>query len=146
MRRSLLALFATLAWVVTCGADQAGSVPAAAPAIVVTINPEGRVSVVTRGELPASVAHGVPFAIGMEIINQGYITGRLEASLAGNPPAGTSLGLDDSPLKGAPHETRTLQVTLARAGSADLTIVFKLRSEVPDLGGLDRIHMLVHAV
>ena len=141
MRRSLLALFAALASAVTCAADQTGSVPA--PGIVVTINPEGRVSVVTRGELPASAAHGVPFAIGLEIINLGFITGRLEAALAGNPPAGTSLGLDDSPLKGTPHETRVLHLTVARAGTADLTIVFKLRSEVPDLGGLDRIHMLV---
>ena len=81
MRRSLLALFAALASAVTCAADQTGSVPA--PGIVVTINPEGRVSVVTRGELPASAAHGVPFAIGLEIINLGFITGRLEAALAG---------------------------------------------------------------
>jgi hypothetical protein len=128
-------------------AARAGDAAAQPPAsLVVTINPEGRVSVVSKGELPSSTPHGVPLALQMEIVNQGFITGRLEAELAGNVPAGASLGLDQLPLKGTPRERRILLITLPRAGAADLTIIFRLRHEVPDFGGLDRIHMLVRGV
>lgn len=114
--------------------------------IVITINPEGRVSVATKGELPASARQGVPLAIGMEIINLGYMTGQLEAVLTGNAPAGASVGIEHASLKGTQKEQRTLMITLAHVGTSDLTIAFRLRNESPDLGGRDRIHFLLRGV
>ncbi|HZZ18054.1 MAG TPA: hypothetical protein VFE25_01735 [Opitutaceae bacterium] len=144
MRRATLGLVLLLG---VAASVMAAENRAQAPArLVVTINPEGRVSVVSKGELPATAPRGVPFAIEVEIVNQGFITGQLEAGLAGNAPAGASLGMDRIPLKGTPRESRTLLVTLGRAGTADLTIVFRIRHGIPDFGGLDRIHMLFRGV
>ena len=47
------------------------------------------------------------------------------------------------PLKGLPAEERTLRITARDPGTVDLTIAFRARNEIPDLGGRDRIHFLV---
>jgi hypothetical protein len=111
--------------------------------IKVTINPEGRVSAAFLGPLPMPAPRGTPIEFGIEVVNQGFVTGRLEARLVGNPPASAILDLDPELLKGIPHETRTLRITLTNVGQTDLTIAFRLRNEVPDLGGRDRIHLLM---
>jgi hypothetical protein len=155
MRRSLLALGAFSLWIVPgpaaggppaserCapGAAQAGDAP-----ILVTINPEGRVSVALVGALPPPAPIGTPIGISVAVMNHGYSTGRLEARLVGSPAAPATLDFAPEPLTGAPLEKRTLHVTLAGAAPADLTIAFSLRNESPDLGGRDRIHMLLRGL
>jgi hypothetical protein len=125
------------------GAPETG-LPGEAP-IRVTINPEGRVSVALGGALPAPAPCGKPVVFGIEVVNQGYATARLEAQLVGNPPAGATLDFRPEPLKGVPLETRTLRVTLSSSAPTDLTIAFRLHGEVPDLGGRDRIHLLLRS-
>jgi hypothetical protein len=124
---------------------QSSAAPQEAP-IQITINPEARVSVVLAGSLPQPVPCGAAADFSVKILNQGFITSRLEAELIGDSPAGVNLDFHPEPLKGIREEMRHLHITLTRPDPADLTIAFKAHNEVPDLGGRDRIHFVMHCV
>lgn len=131
-------------WALVAAITSPAASAAEAP-IQITINPEGRVSVASAGALPPPGPHGTPIVFRIAIVNQAFVTSRLEAQLVGNPLAGATLDFHPAPLTGAPRETRTLQLTLPSAGQIDLTIAFRLRHESPDLGGRDRIHLLLRS-
>jgi hypothetical protein len=115
--------------------------PEAAP-ITLTINPEARVSVVMTGAIPPAVPCGSPLDLPVRVVNQGFVTAPLEAVLVENVPAGVTLDLDVEPLKGVAEEVRVLRVTLKEPGQTDLTVAFRARNEIPDIGGRDRVHFL----
>ena len=119
--------------------------PQEAP-IQITINPEARVSVALAGSLPHPVPCGTAVDFSVKILNQGFITSRLEAEFVGDTPAGVNLDFHPEPLKGVREEFRNLLITLTRPDPADLTIAFKAHNEVRDLGGRDRIHFVMHCV
>jgi hypothetical protein len=112
--------------------------------IEIKINPEARVSVSITGPLPPSVPCGTAAVIPIEILNQGFVTSRLEAEIIGDPPSGAILAFNPEPLKGVTEEMRSIHITLARPGPTDLTISFRSHNEIPDLGRRDRIHLLMH--
>ena len=64
--------------------------PQEAP-IQITINPEARVSVALTGTLPASGSLRSAADFSVKILNQGFITSRLEAEFVGDTPAGVNL-------------------------------------------------------
>lgn len=113
------------------------------PPIKITINPEARVSVIRAGSLPAPVPCGTPAELLLKIVNQGFVTSRLEAKLVGDVPPDVTLDFRPEPLQGVPEELRKLHITLTTSGPTDLTISFKLRNDIADLGGRDRIHFLM---
>jgi len=113
-----------------------------APPITLTINPEARVSVVMTGAIPPAVPCGSPLDLPVRVVNQGFVTAPLEVALVGNVPAGVTLHLDAEPLKGVTEEMRVLRVTLKKPGQTDLTVAFRARNELPDIGGRDRVHFL----
>jgi hypothetical protein len=113
------------------------------PPIVITINPEARVSVVLAGALPPPSACGTSTDLSVRIVNQGSVTARLEARLVDEPPPGVAVELDPAPLRGVAEEKRILHVRLAKPGLTDLTIAFRAHNGIPDLGGRDRIHFLI---
>jgi hypothetical protein len=112
------------------------------PPIKITINPDSRVSVTLGGALP-QVPCGTAADLVVAIVNQGFVTTRLEAQLVGDAPAGVSLDFHPEPLTGVPEEMRKLNITLTHPGSTDLTIAFKAHNGIPDLGGRDRVHFLM---
>jgi len=114
--------------------------------IQITINPEARVSVALTGTLPHPVPCGTAADFSVKILNQGFITSRLEAEFVGDTPAGVNLDFHPVPLKGVREEFRHLRITLTRPDPTDLTITFKAHNEVPDLGGRDRVHFVMHCV
>lgn len=116
------------------------------PPIIVSINPEARVSVTLGGELPPPAPCGQPAVLMVKVLNQGYVTSRLEAELVGNTPAGTTLDFHPAPLKGLPEELRELRIILRQPGLNDLTITFRPHNDVGDIGGRDRIHFLMRCV
>ena len=113
------------------------------PPIKITINPETRVSVMLAGSLPPPVACGAPADLTVKILNQGFVTSRLEAEFVEDAPAGAVLEFYPEPLKGVAQETRNLRITLIRPGLTDITLAFRSHNNVPDLGGRDRIHFLM---
>lgn len=126
-------------------ADRAGQ-PAASskhPPIIIAINPEERLSVSLGGTLPPPVACGRPAVLAVRIVNQGAVTPRLQARLAADIPAGATLEFHPAPLTGAAEELRELYITLTRPGLTDITIAFRAQGEAADLGGRDRIHLLM---
>ena len=130
-------------------ADHEHSHEAAAPGdppIKITINPEARVSVTLSGALPPPAACGTAVDLRVKIINQGFVTSRLEAELIGDKPEGTTLDFHPEPLKGVPEELRNLHITLIKPGSTDLSLSFRTHNNARDLGGRDRIHFLMRCL
>jgi hypothetical protein len=113
------------------------------PPIKITINPEERVSVVLAGALPQPAPCGSVIDLPVKIVNQGFVTARLEAQLIGETPAGVYLDFHSEPLKGVPEESRQLHIMLTKPGLTDLTVSFKAHDVIPDLGGRDRVHFLI---
>jgi len=116
------------------------------PPIKITINPEARVSVTLAGVLPPPARCGTPVELSVKIINQGFVTSRLEAEFVGEAPEGAILDFHPEPLRGVREELRTLRIVLTKSGSTDLTLAFKAHNEIPDLGGRDRIHFLMRCL
>ena len=114
--------------------------------ITITINPEARVSVV-RGDTALTAARcGTTMNVPVVIVNKGYVTAKLVATLVEPIPPGVTAEFSPEPLSGAGKETRTLQLTLRRPGLLDVTISFRPVNDIPDLGGRDRVHLLLHCV
>lgn len=145
MRNIVLCVLFSAVAAVTLVKAQNKAVPQEAP-IQITINPEARVSAALGGALPQPVPCGTAADFSVKILNHGFITSRLEAELVGDTPAGVSVDFHPEPLTGQREEFRHLRITLTRADPTDLTIAFKAHNEVPDLGGRDRIHFLMHCV
>jgi hypothetical protein len=114
--------------------------------IKITINPEARVSAVLAGMLPRPVPCGTAAEFSLKIVNQGFVTSRLEAEFVGDVPEGVSLDFRPAPLKGVGEEFRNLRITLTNPDPTDLTIAFKAHNELPDLGGRDRVHFVMRCV
>src|SRR3954454_7191963 len=114
--------------------------------IQIIINPEARVSVSLAGSLPHFVPCGTPTDFAVKIMNQGFVTSRLEAELVGVTPAGVNLNFHPAPLTGVREELRHLRITLTRPDPIDLTIAFSSHNEVRDVGGRDRIHFVMPCV
>jgi hypothetical protein len=114
--------------------------------IIITINPEARVSVALGGALPRFVPCGEPATLPVKIINQGFVTASLEAELVEDVPMGAKLEFLPEPLKGLPEELRQLDIILTTPGPSDLTVAFRAHNEAPDLGGRDRIHFLMRCI
>jgi hypothetical protein len=123
--------------------DRAAAALRADAPIIVTINPEGRVSVKLGGAIPPPARPGAPVEWRVRVVNQGYATGRLMAQLVGDPAPPATLDFNPERLKGSPTEMRTLRITLANPAPTDLTIAFRLANETSDLGGRDQIHVLI---
>ena len=113
------------------------------PPIKITINPEARVSAKFLGVLPPPVRCGTPADLQIKIINQGFVTSRLEAHLVDGNPEGVVFDFHPEPLSGVPEEIRVLRLTLEKPSPTDVTISFTTRNNLPDLGGRDRIHLLL---
>lgn len=116
--------------------------PTDAP-IKITINPEARVSVIRAGELPPAAVCGQAMELSVKIVNQGFVTAPLEATLVDSIPAGVRVEFSAKPLTGMREEHRVLLVTLEKPEYLDITVAFRAKNDIPDLGGRDRIHLLL---
>lgn len=136
--------FAVAITIVVLGVTSAVESSKAADApIELTINPEARVSVVRGGAVPPAKACGQAIDLPVKITNQGFVTAPLEARLVDSIPAGVGLEFSAEPLKGVREEHRVLRVTLKNPGTVDITIAFRAKNDIPDLGGRNSVHLLV---
>jgi hypothetical protein len=122
---------------------QAGPSESRAALIRIVINPETRISVSRVGQLPSTTSCGKPLILPVEIVNQGFVTAALEASIVDGASEDISVEFPTQPLTGRDEERRILRVTLRRPGVSDITVAFRARHGFPDLGGRDRIHLLL---
>jgi hypothetical protein len=110
--------------------------------IVVTINPEARVSAVMGNALPQPGRCDAPMPLEIKVYNQGGITAPLRARLV-NAPHYVAIHMDGPPLSGQPEEVRPLHVVLSRPEAVDITIAFSVAGDNGDLLDRDRVHLLV---
>jgi hypothetical protein len=116
-----------------------------ADGLVITINPEARVSVMMAGSR-AFAAADARLELPVTIVNEGKVTMPLAPMLVGMPSASVR-GLE-SRLSGASLEYRTVEIVFDPASAApvsDVTLAFTLEGAHADLGGRDRVHFLVRS-
>lgn len=123
---------------------EADSTPSDEAPIEVLINPEARVSVSRNERLPLPMAAcGQVMNVPVTIVNQAFLTAPLEVRLADPRPRGVVLAFSSRPLLGVSTEHRTLHITVVNPDLVDVTLAFRTRNNIPDLGGRDRIHLLL---
>ena len=111
--------------------------------IVITINPEARVSAALAAPLPAPGACGSATELKIKVINQGFITAPLRASIVGDSASQVSLHMDSAKLSGQAEDNRTLHLIPLGLDPVDVTIAFSIDKNIGDLGGRDRVHFIV---
>jgi len=111
--------------------------------IVVTINPEARVSAVLGASLPSPSACGDATELKVKIINQGKITAPLRARLVDGGARIGALHMNAEKLSGQPEDSRLLHLMKLGPGPVDMTVAFSIDNNIGDLGGRDRVHLLV---
>jgi hypothetical protein len=112
--------------------------------IVISINPEARVSAALAAPLPAPGACGSVTELKIKVINNGFITAPLRASIVGDNAPVISLHMDSANLSGQAEEARTLHLTPLGPDLIDVTIAFNIDKNIGDLGGRDRVHLLLN--
>lgn len=125
------------------GHHHGGNTPLQGAPIVVTINPEARVSATWMGPAPPAPVCGSAVEIPVAVVNQAFVTSALQAEIVGLAPAGATLRAQQLPLSGHASDTRAIELTLSERGPSDITIEFSIPNERPDLGGRARVHFLV---
>lgn len=151
MKRGILAVIAIFLFPTLSGAggghihnnDKMKLGVANEPPVKITINPEARVSAALVGALPLPAPCGTAVTLPVKIVNQGFMTSRLEAQLVDDAPSDVELDFHPDPLKGLPEERRELFITLTKPGPTDITIAFRAHNAILDLGGRNRIHFLM---
>lgn len=114
--------------------------------IVVTINPEARVSAVLGAALPPPGTCGSATELKVKVINQGFVTAPLRAVTVGEGARHVALHMEGEKLNGEPKDSRVLHLTPLGPGPVDVTIVFSIDNNIGDHGGHDRVHFLVRCV
>jgi len=109
--------------------------------IVVTINPEARVSAVRIGHSLRLANNETSILVPVLIINNGRVTAPLRATLLRPERDLVDVSMASEALSGAPNEKRELEIRLAVSGPLDVAIAFEISPEGGDLAGRDRIHV-----
>lgn len=113
--------------------------------ITITINPEGRISVILTRNQETAPRCGSSLLFPVRILNQAFLTAPLEASLI-DAPTDTRVDFSSERLTGAVEEDRQLRLTLERPGLTDITISFHLHNDIQASASRDRIHFLAHCI
>lgn len=111
--------------------------------IVVTVNPEARVSVVGHGLTYRSLPCHKPIDLPVKIINLGFVTAPLVVRLVEGAPSVRGVTLLGDSLTGAREENRLLRLSLDDVGFIDLTVAFSAQHDIEDLDGRSRVHLLL---
>lgn len=111
--------------------------------IVVTINPEARVSVTGHGLTYRSLPCHKPIDLPVKIINLGFVTAPLRVRLVDSVPGVSSATLLGNGLTGVREEHRVLRLSVEGTGFVDVTIAFSAQHDIEDLDGRSRVHLLL---
>ena len=143
MRALLLLVLGSASAIAQDHAHHHESLPPGNAQIVVSINPEARVSAVLAAPLPAPSACGSATELKIKVINQGFITAPLRASIVGDGASRVSLHMESAKLSGNAEDHRTLHLIPLGSDPVDVTIAFSIDKNIGDLGGRDRVHFVV---
>lgn len=147
MRSALAVIALSLALTIDVQHDDHGGhgsdSPPAQGHIVVTINPEARVSAVLGKPLPPAPLCGSGMDLDVQVLNNGFVTAPLRAEALGDERLKVALQIDKDKLSGEPEDLRTLHLLPMRPDPVDVTIAFSIDDTIGDLVGRDRVHLLL---
>lgn len=139
---SWLTLASTEAGIPSGPSDQLHAPESVVP-VIVTINAEARVSVTVANKLYRRQPCNGAIAVPITIINVGSVTALLEAHVIDGLPGVDKVSVSGGRLSGAREELRALHLPLTASGFIDITLSFRIEDDIADLGGRDRVHLLL---
>ncbi len=113
--------------------------------IALAVNPEARVYATVEQHRVHYVRVGALLEVPVTVLNTGFVTSRVEPELGAPLDGVIALSWDRAALHGGPVEQRRLGIVAHEPGWHDVTVHFAFPGEPADLGGRDRVHLLVHA-
>jgi len=113
--------------------------------LALVVNPEARVYATVEQFAVHGTTIGAPVELDVAVINSGFVTAAIQVDLVGPVDGSIEIEGDRSALTGAPQERRTLRLIPHAEGWIDVTLVFAFPGEPADLGGRDRVHLLVRS-
>ena len=111
--------------------------------IVVTINPEARVSASLSAALPPPRACGSPIELNIKVINKGLVTAPLLAFALEDAERYVDVEMEPQKLNGEAEDSRVLRLIPHGPQPADVTIVFSLKNNIKDHGRNNQVHLLL---
>lgn len=114
--------------------------------VLVTINPEARVSAAVAAPMPPPKKCGEVTEIVVRVINDGFVTAPLRAAIVGGARSRVALHMDIAKLSGAAEDVRQLHLIPLQQEVTDVTVAFSIEDNLGDLGGRDRVHLLVQCI
>jgi hypothetical protein len=110
--------------------------------IVITINPEARVSAVLGAPLPSPGACGTTTDLNVHVINQGFVTAAFRATVAGGDSGDVAISLDGPKLTGNHDEVRRLHITVFRSEVRDVAIAFSVQGNFGEATSDGSVHFI----
>jgi hypothetical protein len=114
--------------------------------IVVTINPEARISATAAAPMPPPAKCGTPVELKVRIVNQGYVTAPLRVAIVGDRSRRVALHMDTVKLSGRTEDARLVHLIPLSTGATDVTAAFSIHNNLGDQGGRDQVHLLVRCI
>ncbi|HLT62186.1 MAG TPA: hypothetical protein VK020_13380 [Microlunatus sp.] len=108
-------------------------------ALVVTLNPEGRVEVAAAGPVPGPARPGEWLELPVAVLNQGCVTGPLQSRWS--RVAGVEVDAPDTELSGEPVQRTAVRVRLAEPGPVELTVRFWALGVLGGLANKNTAHL-----
>ena len=111
--------------------------------LMLAVNPEARVYASVERHTVYSAEVGKPLCIPVDVVNTGFVTAPVRVTRLAPLDGSVTHDWDETALSGAEHQTRVLELTSWVTGFVDVTLGFCLPGEPIDLGGRDRVNVLV---
>jgi hypothetical protein len=107
------------------------------------VNPEARVYATVERHRVHPATRGTPVELVVDVVNTGFVTAPVRPVLLAPGDGSVIVGWDHAALSGEQHEERVLALTSLVDGFVDVTISFALPGDPIDLGGRDRVNLLL---
>jgi hypothetical protein len=113
--------------------------------ITLSVNPEARVYAALHEPTVQHTRPDTVCDVPVAIHNIGLVTASVAATLLEPADGSVRLLWNARPLSGDETERRSLGIVTRRTGFLEVTVSFCLPFELPDLGGRDRVRLVLHS-
>lgn len=113
--------------------------------VLVSVNPEARVYASLQEPKVHRTGANTVCDIPVVVHNVGLVTASVQAALLEPSNGSVELLWNTRPLSGDQVEARSLGLVTSLEGFLEVTVSFCLPLELPDLGGRDRVRLVLHS-
>ncbi|MGP6176250.1 hypothetical protein ACTU6U_02985 [Microbacterium sp. A196] len=111
--------------------------------ITLSVNPEARVYASRHRPGVLEARRGAVVSVPVGISNSGFVSAPMRAVLISPADGSVEVRWSATPLDGRPTEHRTLELLVHTEGFTEVTLSFCLPFDSPDLGGRDRVRLVI---